>query len=166
MNVYPEDLEAALRRQPEVKDCVVLGLPRDGNAEPCAVMILRDRTAAEPVVQRANQSLAEYQRIRTWFVWPEEDFPRTSTQKPRTNVILQAVQTDLASKSAAGSSPLAELLSRVTGRNPGELRADARLENELNLSFLERVELFGALEDRYQMALSETQFTSVKTLGD
>src|SRR5204862_2132205 len=33
MNVYPEDLEAALRRQPEVKDCVVLGLPRNGNAE-------------------------------------------------------------------------------------------------------------------------------------
>src|SRR5204863_71611 len=166
MNVYPEDLEAALRRQPEVKDCVVLGLPRDGNAEPCAVMILRDSIAAEPVVQRANQSLAEYQRIRTWFVWPEEDFPRTSTQKPRTNVILQAVQANLVSKSAAGSSPLAELLSRVTGRNPGELRADANLENDLNLRSLDRVELFGALEDRYQMDLSETQFTSVKTVGD
>ncbi len=166
MNVYPEDLEAALRRQPEVKDCVVLGLPRDGNAEPCAVMILRDSIAAEPVVQRANQSLAEYQRIRTWFVWPEEDFPRTSTQKPRTNVILQAVQTDLASKSAAGSSPLAELLSRVMGRDPGELGTDASLENDQNLSSLDRVELLGALEDRYQMDLSETRFTSVKTVGD
>src|SRR5438132_10335768 len=105
MNVYPEDLEAALRRQPEVKDCVVLGLPRDGNAEPCAVMILRDSIAAEPVVQRANQSLAEHPRIRTWFVWPEEDFPRTSTQKPRTNVIVATVQTNLGSKSA-GSRPL------------------------------------------------------------
>src|SRR5204863_6332220 len=112
------------------------------------------------------QSLAEYQRIRTWFVWPEEDFPRTSTQKARTNVILQAVQANLVSKSAAGSSPLAELLSRVTGRNPGELRADANLENDLNLSSLDRVELFGALEDRYQMDLSETRFTSVKTVGD
>src|SRR5712692_1598567 len=28
MNVYPEDLEAALRRQPEVKDCVVVGIER------------------------------------------------------------------------------------------------------------------------------------------
>ena len=37
-NVYPEDLEAALRRQPEVKDCVVVGIERDGNAEPCAVV--------------------------------------------------------------------------------------------------------------------------------
>ena len=165
MNVYPEDLEAALRRQPEIKDCVVIGLPRNGNAEPCAVMILCDSAAPEPVVQRANQSLAEYQRIRTWFVWPEEDFPRTSTQKPRTNVILQAVKSNL-SKSAAGSSLLAELLSRVTGRNPGELRADANLEQDLNLSSLDRVELLGALEDRYQMELSETRFTSVKTVGD
>src|SRR5438309_1542635 len=81
MNVYPEDLEAALRRQPEIKDCVVIGLPRNGNAEPCAVMILRDRTAAEPVVQRASQSLAEYKRIRMWLVWPEEDFSNTSTLK-------------------------------------------------------------------------------------
>ena len=31
-NVYPEDLEAALRRQPEVKDCVVVGIERGGNA--------------------------------------------------------------------------------------------------------------------------------------
>ncbi len=45
MNVYPEDLEAALRRQPEVKDVVVIALPRDGNAEPCPAIILRDRGA-------------------------------------------------------------------------------------------------------------------------
>jgi long-chain acyl-CoA synthetase len=165
MNVYPEDLEAALRRQPEVQDCIVIGLPRDGNAEPCAVLVLRDRAAPEPVVQRANQSLAEYQRMRAWFVWPEEDFPRTSTQKPRTNVILQAVQANLGSKSAS-SSPLAELLSRVTGRHSGELRPNADLEGDLNLSSLDRVELLGALEDRYQIDLSETQFASVKTVGD
>jgi long-chain acyl-CoA synthetase len=166
MNLYPEDLEASLRRQPEVKDCVVIGLPRDGNAEPCAVMILRDSAVPEAVVQHANQSLAEYQRMRAWIVWPEEDFPRTSTQKPRTNVILQALQANLISKSAASSSPLAELLSRVTGRDSGELRPNADLEADLNLSSLDRVELLGALEDRYQIDLSETRFASVRTVGD
>lgn len=30
LNIYPEDLEAALRRQPEVKDCVVVGIERGG----------------------------------------------------------------------------------------------------------------------------------------
>jgi long-chain acyl-CoA synthetase len=52
------------------------------------------------------------------------------------------------------------------GRTPGELRADANLENDLNLSSLDRVELLGALEDRYQVDLSETRFASVKTVGD
>src|SRR5881409_3690184 len=68
MNVYPDDLEAALRHQAEVRDCVVVPLARNGNAEPCAVLILR-RDTYDPgeVVARANQSLAEYQHIRRWF---------------------------------------------------------------------------------------------------
>ena len=169
MNVYPEDLEAALRRQPEVKDCVVTALPRDGNAEPCAVVILRDGHAdPEPVVRRANESLAEYQRMRNWLVWPDEDFPRTSTQKPRSNVIQQVVEARLGTKLGAGasSSPLAELITRITGGAAGELRPEATLEGDLNLSSLARVELMGALEDRYQVDLSETRFAAIKTMSD
>jgi long-chain acyl-CoA synthetase len=168
MNVYPEDLEAALREQKEVRDCVVVGLERGGNAEPCAVLILRDReTDAEAVVAGANEKLAEYQRMRRWFVWPEEDFPRTSTQKPRRNVIREAVEAALAGQTvASAASPLAELLIKVTGRAPQKLTPEANLEDSLGLSSLERVELLGALEDRYQIDLSETRFASVATVGD
>jgi long-chain acyl-CoA synthetase len=169
MNVYPEDLEAALRRQPEVKDCVVIALPRDGNAEPCAVLIPRESNI-EPaaVVGRANETLAEYQRMRQWFVWPDEDFPRTSTQKPRSNVIQQVVQARLGTTLATGSSPrpLADLISRVTGGATTEMRPDSNLEADLNLGSLDRVELLGAIEDRYQVDLSETGFAAVKTVGD
>ncbi len=167
MNIYPEDLEAALRRQPEVNQCVVIGLPRDGNAEPCAVLILGDEVDPEPVVKRTNETLAEYQRIRSWFVWPEQDFPRTPTQKPRTNLIQQVVITHLGGKekSQSASSPLAELIARITGRN-AELSSNANLETDLNLSSLDRVELLSALEDRYQLDLSETRFAAVRTVGD
>ena len=47
MNIYPEDLERALREQRGVKDCVVLGVEREGNAEPCAVLLL-DNPAKDP----------------------------------------------------------------------------------------------------------------------
>jgi len=40
MNIYPEDLEKRLRMQSGIRDCVVIGLERDGNAEPCAVPLL------------------------------------------------------------------------------------------------------------------------------
>ncbi len=169
MNIYPEDLEAALRRQPEVKDCIVIPLPHDGNAEPCAVVILRNAsTAPELVIDHANASLAEYQRIRRWFVWPDEDFPRTSTQKPRSDLIRQAVLTNPGAKSADRSSarPLAELITRITGQQAGESGRKIDLEADLNLTSLDRVELMGALEDRYQVDLSETGFAAVKTVAD
>src|SRR5216683_3077086 len=40
LNVHPEDLEAALRKQPGVRDCAVVPLERGGNAEPCAVLLM------------------------------------------------------------------------------------------------------------------------------
>ena len=172
MNVYPEDLEATLREQAEVRDCAVVGLERGGNAEPCAVLILRDRSAdAKAVVTEANQRLAEYQRMRSWFIWPEQDFPRTSTGKPRRNVIRDAVSSILgtagSNRSSVGqASPLAELVTRVTGRPTPALTTNAELEGDLGLSSLERVELMGALEDRYQIDLSETKFASAATVGD
>lgn len=171
MNVYPQDLEEALRLQPEIRDCVVVGIDRGGNAEPCAVFILRDpRADVKTAVARANDRLAEYQRMRSWFVWPEEDFPRTSTSKPRRNVIRDAVIASLRGGAGEGRdsavSPLAELLMRVTGRSVPKLGLDADLKNDLGLSSLERVELLGALEDRYQVDLSETELSNLATVAD
>ena len=169
MNIYPEDLETALRQQPAIRDCVVVGLEQGGNAEPCAVLILRDSVDPEPAVRRANQQLAEYQQMRRWLVWPEQDFPRTPTQKPRIAAIQQAVQQHFASGDDGASVPqgaLADLIARVTGRSTGPLTPDARLDGDLNLSSMDRVELMSALEDRYQVDLNEANFTSVSTVGD
>jgi long-chain acyl-CoA synthetase len=184
-NVYPDDLEARLRLQPGVKECVVVGVQRGGNAEPCAVVILRNHGDVAAVVQSANQSLAEYQRMHIWMEWPGEDFPRTSTQKPKRNIIADVVQarlnqpsatTDGASHlssafSASGadspdSSPLANLISRILKRSAPALRPDASLDSDLGLSSLDRVELMSALEDRYQVDLSESRFNAVRTVGD
>jgi long-chain acyl-CoA synthetase len=168
MKVYPDDLEAALRRQPEVKDCVVVGIERAGNAEPCAVVILSGDANVEDVVQRANQPLADYQRMRMWIRWPEEDFPRTSTQKPRRNLIAERARDEMFSgtQEVSASSPLRELIARVSGRPATGLREDASLDSDLGLSSLDRVELMSALEDRYQVDLSETRFGAVQTVGD
>jgi len=132
-------------------------------------LILRDPAMdPEPIVRRANEFLAEYQRMRTWFVWPDEDFPRTSTQKPRTDVIRKNVEAKLAQQptSEIASSPLAELIARISGRAPSRLSPEANLDSDLNLSSLDRVELLSALEDRYQVDLSETRFAAANTVGD
>jgi len=169
LNIYPDDLEAALRLQPEVKDCVVVGIERGGNAEPCAVMIVGEHARVEQVVASANQSLAEFQRIRMWVRWPEQDFPRTSTQKPRRKVIAEFAAKELgqtAGKESAGESAVAELIGRITGRNVAALKKESALDSDLGLSSLDRVELISALEDRYQVDLSETRFSAARTVAD
>jgi long-chain acyl-CoA synthetase len=169
MNVYPEDLEAALRQQPQVRDCVIIPLERNGNAEPCAVLILKEGAAdADQVVEAANGSLAEYQRMRRWFLWPESDFPRTATQKPRVNLIRDVMLAKQEARPVGNGtvSPMENLVQRISGRSVGHLGADANLEDDLHLTSLERVELMSALEDRYQVDLSETSFSAAKTVGD
>ena len=176
MNVFPEDLEALLRREPEVKDCVVVGLERGGNTEPCGVLLLRDETRvkqprdAAGIVARVNESLAEYQRMRSWFLWPEADFPRTSTGKPRLADIRAAVDAQGGKGEGAASWPattggIGELIARMQGGHGG-VEPNANLESDLHLSSLDRVELLGALEDRYQVDLNETRFASAGTVGE
>ena len=173
MNIYPEDLEFVLRIQKEVRDCVVVGLQRGGNAEPCAVLILHHHNPvdspaiAQSLVERVNETLAEYQRMHRWFVWPEPDFPRSSAQKPRRNVIREFVENAFRGQtSPATGSSLTELLTQITGRAVRDLNPQAGLESGLGLTSLERVELFGALEDQYQLDLSETRLAQATTVGD
>jgi len=169
MNVYPEDLESALKQAPQVKDVVVVPASVNGNAEPCAVLILRDTTDPARVIEDANQSLAEYQRIRRWVVWPDEDFPRTSTQKPRRAEIADAAAKMGPPDGAPLSrrnTPLQDLISRIAKRPAVVLDKNASLDFDLGLSSLDRVELLSALEDRYQVDLSETRFSSISTVGD
>lgn len=169
MNIYPEDLEIALRRQPEVQDCVVLELLLEGRSEACAVLLFRKKDQVpEPVMERANESLAEFQRIRRFLVWPGEDFPRTSTQKPQIGTIQEFVNNRF--KSAAGQEAsgeiLSDLITRITGRNVGGISRESNLATDLNLSSIERVEFLSALEDRFQVDLNESRFTAASTIGD
>lgn len=162
MNVYPEDLEKAARQQLGVRDCVVIGLERDGNAEPCAVLLLDGAgSGPESAVQNANCSLAEYQQIRHWFLWPDADFPRTPTLKPLLPAIRAFVNANIgvASPSDSGDSALAALIAKITGRPVAAGSRSASLEADLKLTSLDRVELLSALEERFQTELSETKFS-------
>jgi long-chain acyl-CoA synthetase len=169
MNIYPEDLESALRRQPEIRDCVVVGLERSGNPEACAVVLLYDREQPpEPVIRRTNESLAAYQHIRSWFIWPDEDFPRTSTQKPQIGKIQEVASAKFRGtlEEPEQGGVLLGLIRQVTGRTIKKASQDSNLSADLDLSSIERVELLNALEYRFQADLDETAFTEADSVGD
>lgn len=189
LNIYPEDLEAALRKQPGVRDCVVIPIDRLG-AEPCAVLLMERESdsgklphkAARAAVEFANAGLAEYQQMRAWLMWPDLDFPRTPTGKPRLSVIAARAREMLDGQSdehqatvGAGLGPPGISAGPASGQNVvayllekfGAGKAEfGHLEGDLNLSSLDRLELMSALEQKFRLELSETAFAEAKTVAD
>ena len=169
LKIYPGDLENALARQPGVRDSVVIPLARDGNAEPCAILLMQDasESATRAAVDLANASLAEYQRIRHWLLWPELDFPRTSTGKPRLAVIAARARQILDGRQSSGLHEARSRSWEAWLSRSGQARAvSGSLENSLNLSSLDRVALMSALEETYHVELSETAFAQASTVAD
>jgi long-chain acyl-CoA synthetase len=169
LNIYPEDVEAELRKQPDVRDCVVVPSGPEASAEPSAILLMKRSSgasseAAREAIERTNASLAEYQRVRRWVLWPEPDFPRTPTGKPRLSLIASraAELSDVLSPSREHTGALEELLARFFLAKEGS----EKLDKELNLSSLDRVELMSALEERFQVELNETPFAEARTVAD
>jgi long-chain acyl-CoA synthetase len=99
LNVYPEDIEAALRdaglgdtvvveTRPGRIEAVILDTQRQLPADPMNVMSPEERRAAQAAridaaVRAANAKLTAHERVDGWRLWPEPDFPRTHTEKIR-----------------------------------------------------------------------------------
>jgi long-chain acyl-CoA synthetase len=108
LNVYPEDVESALRDS-GLRDTVVLETqagriaavvvdPDGPAAAPGAPPVAVERTAAEEAairqriearVRAANASLTVHERVDSWQLWPDSDFPRTHTLKIRRDPVRQ-----------------------------------------------------------------------------
>jgi len=100
-NVYPEDIENALRvagirdsvaieARPGRIEAVVLAPATHGApGDPRATAAIETaapadvRASIEAAVRQANAALGPNQRIAGWRLWPEADFPRTHTYKVR-----------------------------------------------------------------------------------
>ena len=172
VNIYPEDIERVLDRQPEIKANAVIEIEGAHGPEPLAVLILRDNLANPgTVIDRTNHLLAQHQQVRRWFVWHGEDFPRSATQKVRKQVVTEKVRAELAaavpsSLTTNQADELADIVSRIGKDAPAKLTLSAKLGPDLKLDSLGRVELLSALEERYQVEIDEAAFTDATTLGD
>jgi long-chain acyl-CoA synthetase len=83
-NVYPEDIENALRIA-GLRDAIVVET-EPGRIEAVVLALEGEEPAAtqarvSAAVKAANATLGPNQRVADWRRWPEEDFPRTHTLK-------------------------------------------------------------------------------------
>jgi long-chain acyl-CoA synthetase len=83
-NVYPEDIENALRIAGLRESVVVETAP--GRIEAVVLEVADEdpsttRARVDAAIKAANATLGPNQRVAGWRLWPAEDFPRTHTLK-------------------------------------------------------------------------------------
>jgi long-chain acyl-CoA synthetase len=171
LNIYPQDLEAVLRRQPGLREALVVAYDSATGPTPVAVLIA-DANEGDDVLKLAvdhgNRKLAAFQQIRYWLRWPQPEFPRTSTGKVLRRTVQSWAQQALASGGDAArnpSDPLVDLL-REFGATEREFTAGDRLAEDLHLDSLAMVQLQAALETRIGLELDDAEWGQVKTVGD
>jgi len=151
LNIHPEDIEAALNRQPGVRTSAVVEAGSNHGPEPFAVIIVKpgtpgDDAIARAAITKANRELAGFQHVTRWMLWPDPDLPRTSTGKVLRREISRRVQ------------------SGEFDRAAGQV-ADLGHES-LGLDSLGRVELQTRLEEQYGVTLPETAMQELHTQAD
>ena len=194
-NVFPEDVEAALRRESAaIRDCAVVGRARpDGSVEIHAVVVpaigaggvtpaigaggVTPATGQEVVaaaLRRANERLGPHQHVRGFTIWTDGDLPRTPSLKVKRSAVLAALAGE---GTPAGAAPavgegtsteerLVALLARQSGRPASSLGPASDLAFDVGLDSLGRVELAVLLEEELGCYLSDEAIAGLRTVGD
>jgi long-chain acyl-CoA synthetase len=169
LNIHPQDLEAVLRRQPGVQDCLVVAY--DSASGPTTAAVLIPAGAGDDlqgVVDGANRELAPFQQIRYWLRWPQPEYPRTSTGKVLRRQVQSWAQQSLSTGTDAAEDPADQLIEvlRQLGAAKREVAASDRLAEDLHLDSLALMQLQSALEARFGLELDDGVWGEVKTVGD
>ena len=169
-NVYAEDIERLLNAHPRVTEGVVVGLPDEtsGGETVHAVILLEDSTVPiKEIVDGVNDQVAEHQRIASYNVWHEEDFPRTHTMKVRKGVVLDYLKAAASGSrekvtavsgtvAAAEVDPLVRIIAQVAEIPVRDVDPRKTLGGDLDLDSLKRVELLSAVEQELGTYIDES----------
>jgi long-chain acyl-CoA synthetase len=147
-----------------VKESAVVGVTAGAEERVHAVLVTEPDVDPEAVVQTANATLQDHQRIRGVSIWPGAELPRTEgTRKLKRRVVRDWVVSGAAPLPEAHANSVEGLIARFArGR---DVNADTTLEG-LGLTSLERVELMVALEDRFQTRIDESRFAAAGSVGE
>jgi long-chain acyl-CoA synthetase len=182
-NIYPGELETVYGESPKIRECCISLVrgPR-GEALVAAVVPETDYFVREKIVhaepeirfdiENTAQTLPPYQRVRRIEVF-SDPLPRTALGKLKrfevSRMLEECKRDDGGGEGDVSSNgpedPFYEWirdrldLDRVPGPR-------SRLDQDLDLDSLARLDLFGALEKRFGLRLDDRQALSVSTLGD
>ena len=168
LNIHPQDLEAALAKQSGIRASCVFAFDAEAGPQPAAALLANAEVDVATAVAVANQSLADYQQIRHWILWPDPDLPRTSTGKVRRREV--AARAQLAFQSSADNTaeddPVLQILRFIPGAMTKDITNASRLSEDIGLDSLSMVELQSTLEQRFAIEISDDHWHRARTVAD
>ncbi|WP_298439144.1 AMP-binding protein [Geobacter sp.] len=168
VNVYPDEIEAILERTAGVREGCVIGLDR-GTGEEVHAVLIPDGSGRPPeeIVAEVNGRLDELHRITSFTVWPEAEFPKTTTMKIRKFQVKERVLQGSAGGGGTGRvDRLAALIASVTGMPTERVTDEAVLATDLGLTSIGRLELVNALELEFRLDLEDSAIGPATRVGE
>lgn len=167
VNVYPDELEGVLNSLAGVREACVIGLDRGAGEEVHAVLIT-DGSGRGPdeIIREANDRLDPLQRITGVSVWPEPEFPKTTTLKIRKFMVKERIAAGEKGPAGISTDPLVNLIARATGSRADEIGEGSVLVDDLGLTSIGRLELVNHIEQEYRMDLEDSVIGPHTTVRD
>jgi long-chain acyl-CoA synthetase len=170
LNVWPQDVEDALRAEPRVQDAAVLAVPTSGGGARLHGYLIPNGSAdraTDPALLLAhvNAHLAGHQRVSSASWWPDADFPRTSTLKVRRHLLPLPSEEPTRPTGAppVEGDPLAEAIANVAHVTSV---VEEQTLAQLGLDSMGLVELVVQIEERTGRALPESGVSTEMAVAD
>ncbi|MBI3830352.1 MAG: AMP-binding protein [Planctomycetes bacterium] len=189
--VYPDEIETHFRGLPKVKEFCAVGLPtRTGQGEELALVIVLEkdgekaRAEVRQAVEKLSHGLPSHQRVAR-IEFQVDDLPKTSTLKVRRNKVREAfagaaraaasglLAAVAKSPSTAGKPvegkvfrEVVRAIAEIAGLQPQEIAPEQKLQLDLGLDSIGRVDLIGKLELRLNVTISDEVSAKLWTVQD
>jgi long-chain acyl-CoA synthetase len=167
LNVWPEDVEDALRTASGVRDAAVVAVPTPGGGVRLHAYLIPAQpslrtTDPRDLLAHVNSRLATHQRVASASWWAEPDFPRTSTLKVRRHLLPHPSEEAPSAAPPVEGDPVAVAVANAA--HVTSVKEEQTLA-ALGLDSLGLVELAAQLEDATGKALSEGALSTEMTVA-
>jgi long-chain acyl-CoA synthetase len=167
INVYPDEIERILNAIPGVREACVIGLDKGGGEEVHAVLILNSvEENGEAIIAAANRRLDALQQINSFSLWPEAEFPKTTTLKIQKFKVRQHLLDRQRQGGETSRDPLLTIIAAITRVDPAAIREESLLVASLGLTSIGRLELVNRLEQEFRLDLDDAALNDTTSVAD
>ena len=187
-NVYPVELETLYRNTPTIADMCVVGIPYEDNTDTAIHAVIvptaEDETTEAEIqthLQTCAKQLPSYQHFHKSHLW-HTPLPKTEegeTDRHRVKELLQAqlaqenpstsdttTDTEKASPKENLPEEIITALARLARMPAQQIDLQNRLDTDLGLDSLTRLDLLMLLESRLGQTIPDALLANLQTVGD